>query len=169
MHFCGREFESAHGSNICDCAGDGGFQVCRKVCIHVYEMTVTCCGFLSVCPCVGGVSYCSFNKNDKQCFCMKCGHAFINLSVGIYLLVLDNYFFKEKGRFHSLGLPLFEELRSRGSSAFQLGYMGPWNGFESCLKTGLCSIPEPASWARTLYPRCEQSQESNQSPGTRST
>lgn len=103
----------------------GGFQVCRKVCSHVYEMTVTRCGFVSVYPCVEGVSSCSFNKNDIQCFCMKCGHAFINLSIGIYLLVLDNSFFKKKGRFHSLGLPLFEELRSRVSSAFRLGYMDP--------------------------------------------
>ena len=66
MYFCGKGFESAHASNICDCAGDGGFQVCRKVCSHVYEMTVTRCGFVSMCPCVEGVSCsCSFNKNDS--------------------------------------------------------------------------------------------------------
>lgn len=147
----------------------GAFR-CVGRCVAMYMRWLSHALVLCLCVLVWGVSVVLPHLTRMiDSVCMKCGHAFINLSIGIYFLVSDNSFFKKKGRFHSLGLLLFEELRSRVSSAFRLGYMDPWNGVESCLKTGLCSIPEPASWARTLYPRWEQSQESNQRSGTCST
>lgn len=49
MHSSEGGFESAHALNICDCAGDGGFGVCRKVCMCISGMTVSCMVILCMC------------------------------------------------------------------------------------------------------------------------